>query len=663
MTMNQYGFKVNGSGPIDQLTYTYQTSSNKLIKVDDFFNDAGSKLGDFHYSGTKGSYDYSYDGNGNLVLDNNKAISSITYNPLNLPNQVSVTNKGTITYTYDAAGNKLKKTTVEGAKTTTTLYLGGTVYQNDTLQFISHEEGRTRWALHHYVGGTTKYGFEYDYFLKDHLGNVRMVLTQEKDTAQYIATMEAAYRSTENQLFYNIPLTSYARSAVSGYPTDNTTVPNDSLARVNGNGPKTGPSLLLKVMSGDVVDIATKSFYKSGGTVTSPNSILSDVINSLAGGIVTATSGAHGMVTDLTNSTSGPVYTAVNSFLPTNDPDMVGKPKAYLNWILLDDQFKGVTSYPQSGAIAVGSADVLNTLAYSGIPITKSGYLYIWVSNETPGWDVFFDNLSVKQYSSPITEETHYYPFGLTMAGISSKAAGGIENKYKWNKGSELQNKEFSDGSGLELYETHYRSLDPQLGRFWQIDSKPDYGQSLYSAMQDDPIRYTDFLGDTSHITMTDQRTTETSKSNLGTLTITNDEDKSQLYGYVLEPPKGTVKEAQTEGSDKAILAGKYKVIPHNSKKFPNTFELKNKKLLGSKSAILIHPGNFPKDTHGCQLVGCGAAKDQVTSSRTMLKKIHGYINNASKNDIKNGGDGAVSIQYIINDPPSSSHEDPSNFN
>jgi len=494
MTMNQYGFKVNGSGLIDQLTYTYQTNSNKLIKVDDVFNDAGSKLGDFHYTGTKGSYDYSYDGNGNLVLDNNKAISSITYNPLNLPNQVSVTNKGTISYTYDAAGDKLKKTTVEGAKTTTTLYLGGTVYQNDTLQFISHEEGRTRWALHHYVNGSTAYGFEYDYFLKDHLGNVRMVLTQEKDTAQYIATMEAAYRNTENQLFYNIPLTSYARSAVSGYPTDNTTVPNDSLARVNGNGPKTGPSLLLKVMSGDVVDIATKSFYKSGGTVTSPNSILSDVINSLAGGIVTATSGAHGMVTDLTNSTSGPVYAAVNSFLPTNDPDMVGKPKAYLNWILLDDQFKGVTTYPQSGAIAVGSADVLNTLAYSGIPITKNGYLYIWVSNETPGWDVFFDNLSVKQYSGPVTEETHYYPFGLTMAGISDKGAGGIENKHKYN-GKELQHQEFSDGSGLEEYDYGARFYDCQIGRWNTIDpaiEKDHYSWSPYAYVYDNAIRLSD---------------------------------------------------------------------------------------------------------------------------------------------------------------------------
>ncbi|HVY74704.1 MAG TPA: DUF6443 domain-containing protein [Puia sp.] len=503
-SMNQMGFKVGGSATIDQLSYVYQPNSNKLAKVTDAVSDATTKLGDFH-DGTNGATDdYSYDANGNLTLDNNKAISSITYNYLNLPQVITVTSKGTITYTYDATGSKIKKTTVDNtaspSKTTTTLYYGGFVYQQDTLQFIAHEEGRARWAYHKYTNGYSAYGFEYDYFEKDHLGNTRVLLTQQKDTAKYLASGEAAYRSTEPLLFTNLVETATSRATAEGYPTDVTiTNPNDTVFKVNGTtgGHKMGPSLLLKVMSGDKIDIAVQEYYNTG-TTTTPNSSVTDVLASLATGVVNMTSGGKGSLTDLNNTGASPIYAALNSFMPTNDPNTSGKPKAYLNWILLDEQLKYVSSYPQSGAVVAGSAGTINTLSYTGIPITKSGYLYIWVSNETPNWNVFFDNLRVAHYTGPMLEETHYYPFGLTMAGISSKALKPYytENKYRWNKGSELQNKEFSDGSGLEMYETHFRELDPQLGRWWQIDPKPDESQTLYGSMDDDPILRNDPDGD-----------------------------------------------------------------------------------------------------------------------------------------------------------------------
>jgi hypothetical protein len=71
------------------------------------------------------------------------------------------------------------------------------------------------------------------------------------------------------------------------------------------------------------------------------------VLASLATGIVNASGGAKGSLADLNNTSTSPVYSALNSFLTGNNPDPSRKPKAYLNWILLDEQFKYVSSYPQ----------------------------------------------------------------------------------------------------------------------------------------------------------------------------------------------------------------------------------------------------------------------------------------------------------------------------
>lgn len=78
------------------------------------------------------------------------------------------------------------------------------------------------------------------------------------------------------------------------------------------------------------------------------------------------------------------------------------------------------------------------------------------------------------------------------MAGISSKAAGKLENKRRFN-GIEYEN-----SFDLNIGEAFFRTHDPQLGRWLQIDPKLEATLAIspYVAMNNNPISLTDPLGD-----------------------------------------------------------------------------------------------------------------------------------------------------------------------
>ncbi|MGB8192055.1 MAG: RHS repeat-associated core domain-containing protein, partial [Chitinophagaceae bacterium] len=402
-------------------------------------------------------------------------------------------------YVYDAGGTKLKKIVHEtGRPDKTTLYIGGFVYDNDTLQLMHHEEGRIRLTAN---TSNAYNGYAFDYFEKDHLGNVRVVLTEQRDTAAYPeASMETANLGRDTLYYSKVSATRIQTSNISGYPaSDSYTNPNDWVSKTNGSGNKIGTGIVLKVMAGDQFNLRVSSWYKTNGTSPgTPVSPVNDIVAALVAGISGA--GKFG-ATEL--QTGSLLSDNVTDFLNAQTVD-AARPKAYINWVLLDEQLKYVSSssgFEQVPAESVygnsGSSTSVYVHTQNGVVVNKSGYLYIYVSNETPNMDVYFDNLQVTHLHGPLVEETHYYPFGLTMAGVSFQARGKVDNKRKFNKGSELQSKEFNNGSGLELYATNFRNLDPQLGRWFQIDPKPNYSQSLYSIMNNNPISFNDPFGDT----------------------------------------------------------------------------------------------------------------------------------------------------------------------
>ena len=170
---------------IDDLKYFYDTNKgNVLVKVLDLssnpqgFNETADDSDGINDQ----TEDYSYDENGNMTKDTNKAIESITYNHLNLPTKIvfSGTTNGTISYLYNALGQKVQKKVVDATTTIITDYLTGFQYKNAILDFFPHAEGYVKFNYGRVPSAIFRFSYVFNY--TDHLGNIRVSYSKDQST-------------------------------------------------------------------------------------------------------------------------------------------------------------------------------------------------------------------------------------------------------------------------------------------------------------------------------------------------------------------------------------------------------------------------------------------------------------------------------------------------
>lgn len=414
-------------GTMDYLTYNYD--GNQLINVVDNGNkNYGFKDGIQSVS----IDDYDYDVNGNLIKDENKNISSITYNHLNLPKFVN-TSTGTIEYTYDANGIKLQKKVSETSMPdVVTKYVSGFVYKEDELQFFGNSEGYA--SPKNFQNYNT--GFDYIYQYKDHLGNVRLSYKKNPNTTQQII-FEDSFESISNW-----------DNSSNSFGWGITTIDNSK--KITGT------------FSGRIDDNYPTDWEKYVYSDTwTPINNTEDTYYTVSGWIFLENVPGNDAQIWLSSRRAGET----------------GYPSGNYGELIT---IQGSWQYISKTVLITADVRELN----------------IRIDNNKDGSVWFDDVKITKGNADKtlVIEESNYYPFGLKHQGYNNVIRNDIGNptaqKYKFG-GKELQ-----DELGLDWYDISARNYDLALGRWFVIDALADVPEQIdkspYQYAWNNPVYYAD---------------------------------------------------------------------------------------------------------------------------------------------------------------------------
>ncbi len=410
-----------------------------------------------------------------------KGVTVITYNHMNLPEIVTRAGDKQVQYIYDATGRKLVQELSENSLLEkSTDYAGEFYYENDTLKFINHKEGRII---------MTEATPEYQYHLKDHLGNVRLTFTSKDEVESATATLETAAASTEQGQFLNYTEAIKINTTIFDHTNAGTTYYSTRLTGGTTNA-KFGLAKSLSVMPGDKIDIEVFAKYLDPNS-TNWTAAMATFMAAIAGGTApTGTvidGGLPGSIGSGTFPFSG--YLSHAGETGTN-------PKAYLNYLVFDRNYvykTGGFKRISTNARETGTDIAHERIAFDGanqLLINEPGYVYIWLSNENETTvEVYFDDLKVTHTKSPVIQQDDYYPFGLGFNSYQRENAA--KNNYLYN------GKEKQDELDLGWLDYGARMYSSEIGRWGVMDPLAENSISMtpYHYAANNPIIFIDVNG------------------------------------------------------------------------------------------------------------------------------------------------------------------------
>jgi RHS repeat-associated protein len=446
---------------VDNLAYSYGTHSNKLTYVYDYQTSPTYLAKDYKNLGTS---TYNYDANGNLLGNSDQYSVVITYNHLNLPRSIVFSGTGRrLDYWYNAEGVKVRQVNTNGTTVTTLDYLGEFVFENNALSYIIHEEGRAAYE---------NSAFQYEFFIKDHLGNVRQVVRNPTSNLR-VATMEPENAEEEEKHFKNI------KESRQGAGEHNKTPGGYATAWLNAErGRILGPSRSQEVQQGDSVELGVFGKYVDPKKVRlSPATFARTGMDRK----IIRTLGEYGQ-----NLAASPNELAIANVIALVITELQQKPapEAYMGYALYDSDS---VLYEQGKVILSKKARNKHEELIQKLAVKKDGYIETFLVNETAE-NVWFDQFRIMSTGPLIVQETHYDPWGVELSGIGYQYGGIKINPYLYN------GKELTSGLGVIMYDYGARLYIPAIGRWFVSDPLAEKArrQSPYNYALNNPLRYID---------------------------------------------------------------------------------------------------------------------------------------------------------------------------